>query len=153
MKGQIMSGVAMLSLTLAPAGAYAQLAHRVEAVVPFEFTVSGKLLPDGKYIVTRDTSSFLKIESLDGSTAELALAQYVRSKTPNKEATLVFERISGEHYFLSQIWEPGNDAGIEVPRCKAERELIKQVLASSSPNRERSAGPELVYVTGRLANF
>ncbi len=150
MKRHVVSSVAALGLVLATAAAsYAQMAHRVEAIVPFEFTVSGKLLPDGKYIVTRDTLGFLKIESLDGSTAELALALYARSNTPKREATLVFDRI-GDHYFLSQIWEPGNDAGVQIPRCKTERDLIKRMLASSSPNREHPAGSELVVVTGRV---
>ena len=151
MARQITSGLALLSLMLVTTvGSYAQRAHRVEAVVPFEFTVSGKLLPDGKYIVTRDTWGYMKIESLDGNTAELALVRSVRSNIAKKEATLVFERIGGEHYFLSAIWEPGNEVGVKLSRCKVERALIKRTLASLPLNREHPAGPELVYVTGRL---
>jgi len=151
MARQISSGLAMLSLMLVTTGgAYAQLTHRVEAVVPFEFTVSGRLLPDGKYIVTRDAPGLLKIVSLDGNSAEMALVQSVRSKMPKKEATLVFERVSGEHYFLSEIWEPGNDTGAKLSKCRAEQALIKTALANSSPNGHRPAASELVYVTGRL---
>lgn len=148
MKKQIISGLALLSLMLASAtGAYAQLARRVEAIVPFEFTVSGKLLPDGKYTVTQNSQSSLKIEGADGSA--LALALYAQSNTTTKEAKLVFDRI-GDHYFLTQIWEPGTHAGSRIPRCKMERELIKGTLARSSPDGEHQAGPELVYVTGRV---
>ena len=149
MKKHVVSGLAVLSVVLAAAAAtYAQVAHKVEARIPFEFAVSGKVLPDGAYTVTQGTSGCLKIESLDGGTAVLALALYARPSATPTEAKLVFDRI-GDHYFLVQVWEPGNDSGVEIPRSKMERELVKQMLASSSPN-SRQAGPELVYVTGRV---
>jgi hypothetical protein len=150
MKRQVFSTVAALGLVLGTAAAgYAQLAHRVEARIPFEFAVFGKVLPDGAYIVTRATLGSVKIEALDGGNAVLALAMQAGSSTPKKEATLVFDRV-GDHYFLSQVWEPGNDAGVQLSRSKMERDMIKRMLASSSPNMEHPAGPELVYVPGRL---
>jgi hypothetical protein len=150
MRKHVLSGLAAFSLVLATAAAgYAQLAHRVEARIPFEFAVSGKVLPDGAYIVTRNTLGSLKIESLDGSYAVLAMAMYAQSNATPTEAKLVFDRID-DHYFLKQIWEPGDDAGVEIPTCKMERQLIKRTLASTLPNREHPAGRELVYVTGHV---
>jgi hypothetical protein len=149
MKRYVLSGLVALSLAMAIAATgYSQMAHRVEAKIPFEFAVSGKVLPDGAYVVTGDTSGFLTIRSLDGHNGVLALATHVQSSAPRKEATMVFDRI-GDHYFLTQIWEPGNDAGVQIPRSKMESELIKRTLARS-PGRQDQAGPELVYVTGRL---
>ncbi len=150
MRRRVLSGLAAFSLVLATAAAsYAQLTHRVEARIPFEFAVSGKVLPDGAYIVTRDTSGFLKIESLDSSNAVLALAIYTRSNATPTEAQLVFDRVS-DHYFLSQIWEPGNNTGTEIPRSRMERDLSNRTLANASPNSEHTAGPELVCLTGRV---
>ncbi len=149
MKKRALSSLAGLGLALVLAAAsYAQMTHRVEARIPFEFAVSGKVLPDGAYFVTRATSGYLKIESLDGSNAVLALALYAQSNTAATEAKLVFDRV-GNHYFLRQMWEPGNDTGVEIPRCKMESELIKRSLASNSPKDQHPAGPELVYVPGR----
>ncbi len=150
MRRRVLSALAAFSLVLATAAAsYAQLRHSAEARIPFEFAVSGKVLPDGAYIVTRDTSGFLKIESLDSSNAVLALAIYTRSNAIPTEAKLVFDRI-GDHYFLSQIWEPGNSTGTEIPRSTMERNLINRTLTNASPNSEHKAGPELVYLTGRV---
>ena len=148
MKRYVLSGLAASGLALALAATgYAQ-AHEVEAKIPFEFAVSGKVLPDGAYFMTRDITGPLKIASLNGNNVALALVTHTQSNTPRKEATLVFERV-GDHYFLAQIWEPGNDAGVQIPRSKMERELIKRTLARSSGG-EHQAGPELVYITGRV---
>ena len=148
MKRYVLSGLAAPGLALAlVASGYGQVAHRVEAQIPFEFAVSGKVFPDGTYVVSRDISSPLKIASLDGRNAALALAMDAQSNTPREEATLVFDRI-GDHYFLTQVWEPGTDAGVQIPRSKMESELIKRTLARSLGG-EHQARPELVYVTGR----
>ena len=149
MKRNALSGLAALGLAMASvASGYGQTAHTVQATIPFDFTVSGKVLPDGAYAVRRDISGPLKIVSLDGSNAVLALGMYAQSNTPRKEATLVFDRI-GDHYFLTQVWEPGSDAGVQIPRSKMESELIKRKLARSLGG-EHQVGPELVYVTGRV---
>jgi hypothetical protein len=149
MKRYVLSGLVVQALAMAMAATgYSQLAHTVEAKIPFVFTVSGKVLPDGAYVVTRPTSGCLTIRSLDGGNAVLALATYARSNTPRKEATMVFDHI-GDRYFLTQIWEPGNDAGVQLPRSKMEKELIKRTLARSSGGQVQGE-PELVYVTGRL---
>ena len=149
MKRYVLSGLVALALAMASAAtSYGQMAYRVEAKIPFEFFVSGKVLPDGAYVVTQDSPNFLTIQSRDGGNGVLALAAYARSNKPRQEATLVFDRI-GDHYFLTQIWEPGSDVGVQVPRSKMESELIKRTLARSLGG-EHQAGPELVYVTGRL---
>ena len=98
--------------------------------------------------MTRDVTGPLKIASLDGNNVALTFVMYAQTNTPRKEGTLVFERI-GDHYFLAQIWEPGNDAGVQFPRSKMEKELIKRTMARSSGGQVQ-AEPELVYVTGRL---
>jgi len=149
MKRYFLSGIGTLALAMAMvATAYSQMAHRVEAKIPFEFAVSGKVLPDGAYVVTGDTAGCLTIRSLDGGNAVLALATAARSNVPRTEATMVFDRI-GDHYFLTQIWEPGSDGGVQIPRSKMESEMINRTLARS-PDGQHQAGPELVYVTGRL---
>jgi hypothetical protein len=150
MKRYVLSSLVALALVMAmSATGYSQTGHKVEANIPFDFTVSGKVLPGGTYVVTGGTlEGYLMIRNLGGGSGVLAMATYARSNTPRKEATMVFDRI-GDHYFLSQIWEPGNDAGIQVPRSKRESELIKRMLARSSGGQHQ-AGPELVYVTGRL---
>jgi hypothetical protein len=149
MKKYVLSGLVVLALAGTMAGTgYTQMTDRVEAKIPFEFVVSGKVLPDGAYVATRGTSGLLTIRSLDGGNAVFALSTYARSNTPRKEATMVFDHI-GDRYFLTQIWEPGNDAGVQIPRSKMESDLIKRTLARSSGGQDQ-AEPELVYVTGRL---
>jgi hypothetical protein len=149
MRRYALSGLVVLALAGAMAGTgYSQMTDRVEAKIPFEFVVSGKVLPDGAYVATRGTSGLLTIRSLDGGNVVLAQATYARSNTPRKEATMVFDRL-GDRYFLTQIWEPGNNAGVQLSRSKMEKELIKRTLARSSGGQHQ-AEPELVYVTGRL---
>jgi hypothetical protein len=149
MKKYVLSGLVALALAMAiPVTGYSQMTYGVQANIPFEFAVSGKVLPGGEYVVRQDRWTFLTIQSRDGSNGVLAQANSAQSKTPRQEATLVFDRV-GDHYFLAQIWEPGSDTGVQIPRSKMERELIKRTLARSLGG-EHQAGPELVYVTGRL---
>lgn len=148
MKKHVLSSLAGLSLVVGVSGAgYAQTT--LKATVPFEFAVSGKVLPDGAYAVTRNMSGSVKIESHDGTAVVLALTHNADSRPPKEEATLVFDCI-GNRYFLRQIWEPGNESGVEIPRSKMERELIKRSLASVSPDDQHPAEPEMVYIVGRM---
>ena len=148
MKKYVLSGLVAMALAMAiPAPGYSQMTYGVQANIPFEFAVSGKVLPGGEYVVRQDISKFLTIQSRDGGNGVLALSNSAQSKTPREEATLVFDRV-GDHYFLAQIWEPGSDTGVQIPRSKMESELIKRTLARSQ-GREHQPGLELVYVTGR----
>jgi hypothetical protein len=57
------------------------------------------------------------------------------------ESKLVFNRY-GDHYFLSQIWEAGDNAGRELMKSREERQLERELAKTSN-------GPEKVAIVRR----
>ncbi len=101
--------------------------------VPFEFIVSGHVLPAGHYRIAPDPrDSTLLVITNTRDTAAAAFA--VTGLAPNTagegaEARVAFKNVDG-HMFLSQIFLPGTDAHeITVTKAEAERTLAKLNLA------------------------
>src|SRR5215468_6696838 len=74
-------------------------------VVPFDFTVGGKVLPAGQYTVSSETQ-LIRIQGRDGKTQIVTLATRTRvARDRQTESRLMFKR-SGDHYYLAQVWLP-----------------------------------------------
>ena len=108
--------------------ARAQVVDAIEFNVPFAFTVKNKTLPAGEYIVKRLDSlseDVMEISSRDSHERMLVLVGSAESiGTPDK-SELIFDRI-GDQYFLAEIFERGNNPGVEVPKSRAERKLEEE---------------------------
>lgn len=136
MKKQVTMALTMLSLvvTLAVTSANAQSrSHFMKIVIPFEFSIKGETLPSGVYTVKRVSSEkpeMLLLSSTDG-TGVYILTRSVRARTGQSGSSLVFNQY-GDRYFLSQVWEAGDNEGRQLFRSRSERatalELAKATI-------------------------
>ena len=139
------AAIALLTLAAA-ATARAQSAPRAQAAdIPFEFTAGDQTFPAGVYRVervnTQTDRAALSIKSGDGRLSVLVQTMPVETRpgAPSESAMLVFNRY-GDRYFLSQIWQPSDEAGLELPKSRAERALRRGPRASRpAPARETVA--------------
>ncbi|MDT4954156.1 MAG: hypothetical protein QOJ02_2294 [Acidobacteriota bacterium] len=121
---------------LAAMSVHAQSSNQQTANIPFSFNVDGKTFPAGLYSVTRlnpqSDKAALAIKSADGSISQVVLTMPVQAGKPQESAKLVFSRY-GEQYFLSQVWTPANNTGLELPKSRAEKTLARN--AQAAPER------------------
>jgi hypothetical protein len=137
--------LAVMTIIAVGASAKAQsLEYRLTANIPFDFSVANKKLPAGKYWIGRAQQSngdmVVQIRSTDGQANIARLTIPVVTNTPMSKGSLVFHRY-GEEYFLSEIWPAGGLTGRELPKSRAERELMRKaqdtgVAAMNAPQAE-----------------
>jgi hypothetical protein len=103
--------------------------HIVKADIPFDFTVGGKLLPAGTYLVTSDTDAPDVIEihssSQNVGVFSIAYAAYAAPGDVSKPGKLVFNRY-GHQYFLSKILCSSADMNVQFPPSKLEKRTRSQ---------------------------
>ena len=117
--------------------AHAQSGGEQTANVPFSFSVGGRTFPAGTYSVRRlnpqSDRTALSVRSADGRAGKIVLTLPVQSGAARESAKLVFNRY-GHQYFLSQVWTTADNAGLELPRSRAERAL-EQSGVEGAPER------------------
>jgi hypothetical protein len=102
--------------------------------VPFAFVIDSHHMQPGRYVVTKAANGVLRIHDTEVAGNQMFLAVHsIESKTPN-EAKLVFHRY-GDTYFLAEVWN-GNDIGKELPKSKAEKEILSGRLNGPRPRAE-----------------
>jgi hypothetical protein len=108
--------------SLAAAGNLSAQDHMVKANIPFDFTVSGKVLPAGTYTISSLSPSAIQVRNANGHVAELSIVRDddKRSTTP----VLVFNRY-GNQYFLHEILA-ANALNVAVPRSKREERRLQE---------------------------
>jgi len=85
--------------------------------IPFEFIVSGQVLPEGTYVVERidqTKPNVVMLKNADKGTVRLLFTQRVEGRRANVESCLIFTR-RGQQLHLTQIWRKGNFDGLQVP--------------------------------------
>lgn len=135
--------LAVMMIVATSMSAQAQsLAYKLTANIPFDFSVSGKKLPAGKYWIGRAIQSsgdtIVQIRSTDGHENISRLTIPRNTLNPMEHGALVFHRY-GEQYFLSEIWPAGGLTGRVLPKSRAERELqrkAREVAAMQAPQVE-----------------
>lgn len=120
--------------------ARAQVVDTIVADVPFGFTVRDHTLPAGSYTIRRLDSQpgVMEIRDADGERVFLFLTGSARSSKEPDQTELIFDRF-GDRYFLSEIFEVGNEAGAQVPKSRAERSLEKEIATVKVSVPARSA--------------
>ena len=121
---QILRAVALLGvLMLAASAIFAQSGRTTVVNIPFAFTVGDQTLPAGEYRIRpyrRDTDKVWLIQNQEQPIATFVMPVPMRSNTTREEGQLVFNRY-GDQYFLSKVWTPGTNTGIELPVSRQER--------------------------------
>ncbi len=102
-------------------GAHAQ-DHGVQATVPFEFTVGGKLLPADTYRVTETWTGLLTIQSTDHRHIAQTVATQGNPEINDGRSKLVFSRCGGQ-YFLHNIVGPSSGMNAALPTSKVEKRV------------------------------
>ncbi len=103
--------------------AHAQSVGKMIVEVPFAYSVYDQVFPAGEYEVGTTINGLVTIRNHDSSATANVLGHHVQSYKDWNRSRLLFKRY-GNTYFLSQIWTPGRDIGVELQQSKAERELI-----------------------------
>jgi hypothetical protein len=116
------TAIALLAIAnFALAGTSFAQSKVVQADVPFDFTVSNKLLPAGTYRIQRDSNGFILIENRDKPFAALSVVRKDENKAANG-GKLIFHTYAGQ-YFLSEILDDRANMNVTVPASKAEKIL------------------------------
>jgi len=117
--------VATLCLVIGLAGvpAYAQ-AGGVQAKVPFNFTVSGKVFPAGVYTMI-PASQQVKIQDANGTMVAMVLANDVSGRSAGGNGQIIF-RCYRDRCFLSELWSPTQDNGRQLLTSRTEADLAKE---------------------------
>jgi hypothetical protein len=100
---------------------------RIQANVPFDFTVSDTRLPAGKYEIRKlddEVSNIFELRSANGRTT-VAFSAEDAQRRDNQIASkteFVFDKV-GDQYFLSQVWVAGSASGSELPKSRKQKRL------------------------------
>jgi hypothetical protein len=110
--------------TLFTAGSALAQDRGVQANVPFNFTVGGRLLPAGVYTATMPLSGVMEIQSLDKHvTAMTTYTPNVKEQGPGSK--WVFQRY-GQQYFLHSVISPSASMHASVPVSPLEKQVNRQ---------------------------
>ncbi len=114
--------------------AQAQSADAALVKVPFQFIVSGKVLPAGSYRISAQTpdAAVLLISSLKGSNvAAVTLTQAGLSASSDDAVRVAFTKYGGQ-YFLSMVSMPGEAArAVVLSPASAEQALARLNLKAT----------------------
>jgi hypothetical protein len=106
--------------------------HRVQVQIPFDFTVSGKLLPKGNYIIKKSAENIIEIRNHDKPISSLALVNHDGQSAPGY-GVVTFHRY-GDRYFLSQILSDSAGMSLHLPTSKKERATQLQQATVNQPS-------------------
>lgn len=101
----------------ATATAYAQLSGTdMRATIPFDFRVRGKVLPAGDYEIRRitDAPDVLLISGVNNRESAVFQTEPVTARKVPNRGEMIFHRY-GNSYFLSEVFEGGEQTGRELP--------------------------------------
>jgi hypothetical protein len=101
---------------------------RLNADIPFAFTVQGKTLPAGEYtIASNGSEEYMELRNVQSKEGVLAIGMPVgSSKTLEVAASkLVFQRYN-DRYFLAEVWDGSDAIGRELNTSAEERAVAKE---------------------------
>lgn len=124
---------------LAVGSAYAARARGTVVVqIPFDFTVAGRTLHAGSYLVERSTQASaegLSLRNINDNKGVFVLTSTVQSNSRQSESRLVFNRYEGQ-YFLAEFWTSGEASGRALVKSDKERSLQNEMAKSGAkPDR------------------
>jgi len=98
----------------------------VSANIPFPFQVGDTRLPAGAYVIHNASGVLIVREQYGNHTAAAFFARREIRGQALKTGELEFNRY-GSNYFLAQIWTPGSQEGLALPKSTREKELVKEM--------------------------
>jgi hypothetical protein len=126
MKSSILSTLVMLGLSAAFVPVHVMAQEPIHVTIPFNFNAGSKPLAAGEYRVRQLSPVALAIQSVDGNSQVVLMAQAGEPSDVAGFAKVTFNRY-GNRYFLSQVSETGK--GWVVAISAAEKELLARKQA------------------------
>ena len=119
-------------MALSALSANAQKGSSFVVKVPFAFTVSGKSLPAGEYVIARSTQSSNEVMRISSQTrGAYVQTKPIQAQDIKEKSQVVFKRY-GNEYFLFRIWTSGKSTGRELFKSareqQSERELAQRAI-------------------------
>jgi len=95
----------------------------VQVTIPFDFSVSGKTLAAGEYLIAPSGEKGISLKNVKGSEGAMVLSHPL-SNSKADGPKLVFHRY-GDKYFLAQAWLRYSDTGCELFASSEEIRLAR----------------------------
>ena len=122
MKRNTYGALTMLALAFLISIPMAQAQTRLQADVPFAFSLGQSAMSAGEYEINSAGQDLLLIRNSGANEAQLLVkSQYVQGRDAGRPR-LVFHKY-GDQYFLSQIWDGNSNIGVELPVSHREKEI------------------------------
>ena len=109
---------------MAQAGAFAQ--SRLEATIPFNFTVGEHELPAGTYAIDHIMPRLISVRGWNGNKVVGAVAPIISSEIDSKDSCKLIFNKYGDHYFLSEIHAGEGEVTGKFARSKHEEQVRLQ---------------------------
>jgi hypothetical protein len=121
LSSSILAGALMVGSLATTQSALAQSETALaEVTIPFSFQTPTQTLPAGKYRIDRESDHLIRLEGPSNSGGFVVTYDTTKVNAP-QHGYLLFDRY-GDKYYLRQIWTAGNNAGMECPKSRAEKE-------------------------------
>ena len=98
-------------------------AQSITVQVPFNFRISDKAFPAGRYSVSA-TRDHLMVQDATGKTAFMGIANSVSGRHAGETGQVIFHCYD-DRCFLSEFWTPTRDNGSQLLPSRYEMELAK----------------------------
>jgi hypothetical protein len=129
-----------LSLGTAPGPAAAQ-AQSVTVNIPFDFSANDQKVPAGKYRISLQAPWYLFLVDTQSTKKQyLMVVQPTWEQNSQDGGRLIFRRY-GDSNYLYQVWMPGQGAGRQFVRSRAEQETLRGLKSSSLAQVQLPTGP------------
>jgi len=122
---------------LAALPVYGQTRVILKGDIPFDFTVSNKLLRAGAYDILGTSVYPIALTIRGSENLEYATFTTISNEKSRQVKPMFVFRRYGNQYFLAQLWT-GSNTGRELPKSSEELRVAKN-----------QAAPELIYVAAK----
>jgi hypothetical protein len=115
----------ILAIAVHSEKAQAQVVVRLEANIPFQFSVANTELPAGKYyirLLDDSNLTIMEISTVDGSSSALFDVRSADVNSPPAKSELNFNKY-GNRYFLASLFEEGDADGSKVVESRDEKKM------------------------------
>ena len=130
-----------LSLGAAMSGPAAAQAQSVTANIPFSFSANDQKVPAGIYRISLQAPRYLSFVATQSTRKQyLMLVQPTGEQNSQDGGSLMFRRY-GDSNYLYQVWMPGQGAGRQFVRSRAEQETLRGLKSSSLAHVQLPTGP------------
>jgi hypothetical protein len=133
MKLNVLATAALFGSLLLPV-AHAQVIGTIQGNIPFNFSVSNRVLPAGHYSVSALSTRVFKLQNRDHNAITIMFLSSPAQASSEQKTKLVFHR-DGDTYFLSQVWRGYGIDGVQLQPSKTERATAERMAAAAKPHK------------------